>query len=56
MTLWNHDDVHWPERARVAKSKNFVGLGYDFDRRPTTERLIAIEIPAHHALRLPAAG
>ena len=44
-----------PERARVAKGKNVVGLGYHFDRRAATQRFIAIEVFAHRTSCVPNA-
>jgi hypothetical protein len=47
VSLWDNNDVHWPERACVAKSKDFVRFRNDFDGRAATQRLVAIEVFAH---------
>src|SRR5215470_9129912 len=49
--LRNDDDVHWPERPRVAKREHLVGLRDNVHRCPATERLIAIEVLAHGMCR-----
>jgi hypothetical protein len=48
--LWNDNDMHWPEWPCMPESKDFVRLRNDFDRRPATERFVAIEVLAHCAL------
>src|SRR5262249_52985725 len=49
MPLWDNNDVHWPERARMTKGKHLIRLGNDLDRRPAVKCLVAIEIFAHRS-------
>jgi hypothetical protein len=44
------DDVNWPVRSGVLERQNLIRLGDHLDRRPTTQRLVAVEVLAHRPI------
>jgi hypothetical protein len=44
MPLWDHDDVRFPERTRVAVRKHIRGFVNDLDRDLVAQNPLAIEI------------
>jgi hypothetical protein len=46
------DDVNWPVRSGVLERQNLIRLGDHLDRRPTTQRLVAVEVLAHRPIPL----
>ena len=51
--LGNHDDMYWPERLRVVKRQDLIGLKHDLNRSSTAYRLITVEIVTRHRAGLP---
>lgn len=46
------DDVNWPVRSGVLERQDLIRLGDYLDRRPTTQRLVAVEVLAHRPIPL----